>query len=154
MLSSTHKLMHVGPLRQAAEAAAAKQAAETTIAELRAEAASLRAEAAASVQARKDADTARGALVAAEARAQALEVQLSPLGSAFGGSSSPPVRDSPRDGALSNSPTAAARADDGHLSSPRSNGSGSFRSVTNMSSPSTPTALGRRASTGLPQRVC
>jgi hypothetical protein len=140
---------------QAAEAAAAKQAAEATIAELRAEAASLRAEAAASAEARREAEAARQALVAAESKAQALEVQLSPLGSAFGAASGSPTvapRDSPRVAAR-DSP-AAARGDDGHLSSPRSDRSGSFRSAANMSSPSTPTALGRRSSMGTPHRVC
>jgi len=75
---------------QEANAAAAKQAAEAAVAELRAEAATLRAEAAASAEARRDAETARGAQAAAEARAQALEVQLSPLGAA-GPPPSPPA---------------------------------------------------------------
>ncbi len=76
---------------QEAKAAAAKQAAEAAVAELRAEAATLRAEAAASADARRDAEAARGALAAAEARAQALEVQLSPLGATAGPPASPPA---------------------------------------------------------------
>ena len=76
---------------QEASAAAAKQAAEAAVAELQAEAATLRAEAAASAGARRDTEAARGALAAAEARAQALEVQLTPLGAAAPTSSPPAI---------------------------------------------------------------